>query len=283
MTVEPHIGDDRMVDLVNHLLPDEERQQDLAHLRGCTSCAGRLREFAHVHELAHTRAAESLARAAEALSTRSTSWSSSPQLSGPRGIVPPQSVSRSGAHGTSVSRSRSWSGARAALAIAAVLVLMFAGQYAWRASQPDAPLPHSIPWLPVPEPEIFQRDSSSEEIDPRFTEGLLAYRNHDAKVARRLLASARTTGPSEQVRRIYLGSSELQLGDPRAALATLRSVELAQVPDPWRGEAQWALALAYAGTGQASAADSLWRLLSSRPGELGERARRALDGTSDGP
>jgi hypothetical protein len=140
-----------------------------------------------------------------------------------------------------------------------------------------------LPWLPAPEPGIFQRDTTPEGVDDRLIEGLDAYRNHDAKSARRLLATARVTGPMEQVRRIYLGSAELQLGRPDDALETLRSVDVSSVPEPWRGETLRGLALAHAALGHASAADSVWRILSSRPGELGEEARRALSGTTIRP
>ncbi len=78
------------------------------------------------------------------------------------------------------------------------------------------------------------------------------------------------------MRLIYLGNAELQLREPRAALAALRAVDLERVPEPWRGETQWSTAAAFAGAGDERAAESVWRGLATRNDAVGERARRAL-------
>ena len=44
MTNEPlHINDDRLIDLVNHLLSEEEERTTLAHIESCAECEARFR------------------------------------------------------------------------------------------------------------------------------------------------------------------------------------------------------------------------------------------------
>lgn len=253
MTTELHPGPDRLLDLVNGLLPSSERSELIDHLRRCAPCGLALREVAASHE-------KGLAIFAEMLS---------PARSGPSiHVLAPRQRRRA-----------RWRTASALLAAAAVLVAVLWGTNARRASQGPSQrseqMAEVVTWLPEPEPTVFQRDATRQAADPRIVQGLAAYRDRDARTARRLLSSARATGPLEQVRRIYLGSALLHLGQEDDAFETLRAIELAQVPEPWKSEAQWLLALAHEGTGHTAKADSLYRLLAARPGEIGERARRA--------
>jgi hypothetical protein len=155
--------------------------------------------------------------------------------------------------------------------------------YWWKAPHPSPPRGESVAWLPAPEANVLTRDFLEGNPDPRIAAGLEAYRNHDAAAARRLLEPARAEGAIEQVRRLYLGNAELRLDRPRSALEALLPVDLAQIPEPWRGEAQWSLALAFARTGQGRSADSLWLLLSERSDEIGARARRARQDSTTAP
>ncbi len=255
MTTDSHLSDDRLLDLVNRLLPAEERGRELLHLRGCPACVNRLHEVAGSHERAHDRALAALGLA------ESMSMTDAPGRAAPHPLR---------------TRSTRRSAIRTMLAIAAVLALVFLGAYAWRSQRPITEN-FLMAWLPMPEPSVFLRDSTQVALDPSLTAGLAAYRNHDAKEARRLLGRARAEGPNEAVRLIYLGSSELEVGDTKAALRTLAQVDLSEVPEPWRGETRWTQAVAHAREGHAAAADSLLRLLAERSDDLGERARRMLD------
>lgn len=258
MTTELHPGPDRLLDLVNGLLPTSERSDLLDHLRRCPTCEFALRELAASHEKA-------LAMFTEALFTEALS----PARSGPSiRVLAPRHRRRA-----------RWRTVSALLAAAAVLVAVLWGTNARRSSPGPSPrgeqMAELVTWLPEPEPTVFQRDATREAADPRIVQGLAAYRDRDARTARRLLSAARANGPLEQVRRIYLGSALLHLGQEHDALETLRAIELAQVPEPWKSETQWLLALAHGETGNTAKADSLYRLLAARPGEIGERARRA--------
>lgn len=243
MTDREHPGDDLWLDVVNGLATAGARNAALRHARGCASCARRLEEFAATHARGYARAETSLRGAPAAM--RRSSWR------GGMGRLLP-----------------------VAAAVAAVL-----GAYAiWTLSRPAAPpAPGAVAWLPAPEADVLARGPLDDATDPRLLQGLDAYAARDAARARRLLGAARAEGALEQVRLLYLGNVELQLGDAGRAAATLRAVELARVPEPWRSEAQWSTALALDALGDPAAADSIRRGLASRPGPLAERARRALD------
>lgn len=163
---------------------------------------------------------------------------------------------------------------RYALPWAAALVALFGA--AWILAPHGREAAPAMAWLPAPDPAGATRDLQGGGPDPTLQSGLDAYRRHDAVAAARLLAHARAEGAWEDVRRLYLGSAQLQLDDARAALATLRTVDPARMPEPWRGEALATLALAFDRTGQGREADSLWRMLAAREDDLGRRARRAL-------
>lgn len=257
MSASTHLDDDLLLDLVNQLLPAAARHEALSHLKVCATCADRLREAGASHEIA-------LGRAELALAARPTGAGLRPE----RAMRHGRRIPRRGGQGAWI---------RPALAVAALLLVVLAGDRLLKNSGNRGVSEPAMAWLPAPEPTVVQRDSMATAVDPRFAQGLSAYRDRDAKTARRLLASARATGVEENVRRIYLGSAELQLGDARAALRALKPVDLAQVPEPWRSEAIWCLSLASAGVGERAAADSLLHLLAVQPGEIGDRARRALN------
>jgi len=268
-----HPTDDRLLDAAHGLLPEAERREVVAHCRGCGECATRLKSVAATHERAFAFAAGALGAASgfgpAAPPHRPAREGRVPGSDDPPGSVarihrlPRSAVGRR--HGT----------ARTVAALAASFAIVSVVAYVWTGSRAVRVPREPVAWLPAPEANVLTRDSLDAAADPRVAEGLAAYRDRDAMASRRLLRSARAAGPLEQVRRIYLGNAELQLDQPRAALETLRGVDLALVPEPWQGEARWSLALAYSRTGRGRAADSRWELLSKRPDEIGERARRA--------
>lgn len=245
MTREHHLGEDRLLDLAHRLLDDRDRSAALDHLRDCSPCARAFREIAALHERAPGKQNDVL-------------------VAEPVGRV------------LTLSGGRRWRPLATLMAAAAVLAAVFFGSEYLRGRHDRALEVSDFAWLPDAEPTVLQRDSIPSPADERLIEGLRAYHKHDARRARTLLAGARASGPLEEVRRIYLGSSELQLGRAGDALRTLGAVDLRELPEPWRSETEWTIALANEATGHRSSADSIWRNLSSRTGPIGERARRKL-------
>ena len=245
MTREQHLSEDRLLDLAHRLLDDRDRRAALEHLRDCAPCARTFRDIAELHERAHSKQTEV--------------W-----VAEPVGRV------------LALPSGRRWRPLATFMAAAAVLAAVFFGSEFLRARHDRAPGASDFAWLPDAEPTVLQRDSIPSPADERLIEGLRAYHEHDARRARTLLAGARASGPLEAVRRVYLGSSELQLGRAGDALRTLGAVDLRELPEPWRSETEWTIALANDATGRRTLADSLWRVLSSRTGPVAERARRKL-------
>jgi hypothetical protein len=228
-----HPGDDLWLDVVNGLADASARSAALRHARDCASCARRLEEFAATHARGFARADAALGGARAA---------------------------------------RPWRGdARRLLPVAAAVAAVLGAYAVWTVSRPAAPpAPGTIAWLPAPAADVLTRSAREDATDARLLEGLDAYAARDAGRARRLLATARAAGALEQVRLLYLGNAELQLGHPGRALAALRAVELARVPEPWRSEARWSMALALDGAGDPAAADSIRRALAAAPIRRGD-------------
>ncbi len=63
MSAHEHPTDDRLLDLVNGLLPDSEQRETVQHVRACQACAPRLREFAASHARAFARSLDVFAAA----------------------------------------------------------------------------------------------------------------------------------------------------------------------------------------------------------------------------
>jgi hypothetical protein len=254
-----HPREDELLELVNGLLPESARREIVEHARACAACSESLRRFAATHARSHVRALDSLERADSSLAG------------------PPHAMAAAAAAPASArSILRLPSRRVPALAAAAALIVAVGGYLAFSAARRDAATDVGpIAWLPAPEGGILARDSQAGGADPDVAEGLAAYRNRDLSNARRLLARARAEGALEQVRLLYLGDARLRLGETRAALETLRSIDFDQVPEPWKSESRWALSLAFEAEGRRNEADSLWQLLEVRTDEIGERARQA--------
>ena len=242
-----HANEDRLLDLVNGLLPASDRELVLSHVRDCPACAERMRMFAAAHARSHARAAVTLAALPHVPAVVAI------------GPTPIRSAVRTWP--------RSW------LAVAAALIVVSV-PLAMRISRgPGTLRPVAAAPLPLPDASILTRDADASEMDAAVARGLAAYAHGDLAGARRTLGSASTTGPTEQVRRIYLGNSELLTGDAQRAVRTLRGVNAAVVPEPWLGELQWSLAVALATSGDSAAADSVRRRLALRSDSIGIRAR----------
>jgi thioredoxin-like negative regulator of GroEL len=168
-----------------------------------------------------------------------------------------------------VPRSRTW--LLAAASIAALLGI------AWVVRDRTALDPTTAtvtePRLPVAQLRGAVRSLGITAADSHIVAGLDAYNRGDLAAARRAFETAGRAGRMEAVRRIYLASTLLELGDAAGAAAALHDVELKWVPEPWKSEARWTLATALARTGRRAAADSLFDVLARETGPVGDRAR----------
>lgn len=237
-----HAGADQLLDLVLGLARPESRRELIDHLATCAPCEQHLREIAASHERARARQAAALG-----------------------GVGAPQPA---------VARRPRWTGP--ALALAAGLVAVVGLFAMLRAPSSPAPRGAAVAWLPRPDPGVLARGGASNGADSALLAGLAEYERHELAPARRSLEAAHASGVMEQVRRVYLANTLLQLGAARAALDQLQSLDYTQLPEPWRAESRWALGLALAGAGRKQQADSLMRQLASEPGSVGERARAGL-------
>ena len=158
------------------------------------------------------------------------------------------------------------------LAAAALLTLALFGGPSRDKPNPSPELTRTLGWLPDPEASVFQREVEDAVVEPTLRRALVAYRQRETRFARDLFLQANTEGVAEEVRLIYLGSTELQLGRPGAALVALQRVRLDLVPEPWRGETLWTLYVAHRLGGHREAAESLRRVLSARADSIGARA-----------
>jgi hypothetical protein len=173
----------------------------------------------------------------------------------------------------------------AALTAATVAVAIGVTRFA---RHEPAPLPLAVDAaglhrLPDAHPRSAIRNFGASPADSLVLAGLAAYGRRDLAAARRMLATGGTIGRMDDVRRIYLGATLLELGDATGALATLRGLGTRFVPEPWKSETRWSLAMALAGTGARSAADSLLAVLASESGPVADRARAHRARTSQMP
>jgi hypothetical protein len=136
------------------------------------------------------------------------------------------------------------------LAAAAAITLVFAMPML----RPHVPA-RAATALPVPGDEVLSRDSGV--IDPHLAAGLAALRAHDMATARLELTAANTTGTAEIVRRLYLAQVLEASSDAEGALAQLRGVRFADLPEPWRTSGTQLFARVLRRTGHAATADSV--------------------------
>lgn len=273
MTAHCHLDEDRVLDLVNGLLPADERRATLVRAAACPDCESLLRSTAATHERARSRAVQQLSLVERPATLRSRDGAVEDDEATP---VPTPEIT---IFRLPRSRWQSWS--RPAFGIAALLTLVSAGTFMWRGQVGNRGTAlGQIDWLPSPNPVVVTRDSLPAMADQALADGLVAYRAHDAATTVRRLQDTHAGGALEQVRLLYLGNALLQLHRAPEAVAALQSLHPSMVPEPWRGEALWSLSLAWRATGETSRADSLLHTLSLQPGDIGERARRAWAASS---
>jgi hypothetical protein len=235
----PHVGEDRCLDLVQDLLDPADRSIALDHMQECSACEQRFQVVAASHARALSAAAALRGRA--------------PVTGAPLRLRP---------------RTRPW-----LLAAAGVVALLGVARFARQS--PTESLVAIGPSVRLPPAHLRGaiRDLQVSDADTMIAAGLRAYNRGDYTGARRRLETATISGRLETVRRIYLGSTLFELGDAADAVLLLRDLDLTRVPEPWKSETQWTLALALESCGHAAAADSILTLLSRQHNPAGERAR----------
>jgi hypothetical protein len=236
-----HVGDDTCLDLVHGLLDAGARRAALAHLETCAECARRLQDTAASHARAESAAASILGVGCMADRRRSEP----------------------------VIRLRTW--LLAAASIAALVGLTWLARD--RTALGPATVTDTEPRLPAARLRGAVRSLGLAAGDSQIVTGLDAYNRGDLAAARRALEATGRVGRLENVRRIYLASTLLELDDAAGAAAALGDVDLRWVPEPWKSEARWTLATALARTGRRAAADSLFDLLAREKGPVADRAR----------
>lgn len=237
-----HPGPDRLLDLALGLLPPNVRDATLDHLMHCIPCDEQFQSImaSHVRAEAEEEAVFPGENAARMPRAR------------PRRFAPPRLLSA-----------------------AAVLLAALGVTWTVARQRPTVPPPGAelLPRLPVTELQGAIRSDAATAADSAVLRGLDAYDRGDANAAARLFESAQASGRMEDVRRIYLGSIRMQRGDAKGARALLAGLPEESIPEPWKSEARFTLALALAGTGDAAAADSLLEVLAAEEGPVAERAR----------
>ncbi len=234
----PHLDDDLCIDLLAGLLPNEDRERQLEHIRACPACEQLLRRNASERERLHSSAAKLAAN-------KRTS------------VVPLSSARRSPL------RTAGWTaGFALAAAITALIVLPH-----------RAKMDLGLRPMPAFTELTRMRAEGSASIEAKLAEGLNAYSEARYEQAIPFLRdAAEASARFEMMRRVYLGNALAMTGDHTEAVATLESLPFAVLPDPWAGEAAWTLALSYMESGRMASADSLLALLADQPGAIGLRA-----------
>lgn len=222
-----HLDDSICADLVLGLLPRASADAALAHAERCAECEARLRAHAGASVRAHVEAGSDGDAAREAAVIP----------------LPPRSAPRPAWIATIAA------GAAAALFLA--LAIPRLGREAPALSAPER----------LTSAREIVRTRADAALDPRLVEGLAAYERGEPNEAVQALRAASAAGAAEQVRRLYLGHALLSNAQPIEALAWLESVDLAQLPEPWHGEAVRSLAAAWRANGRHAQADSLARAI----------------------
>lgn len=275
-----HFDRDDLIDLLSGLMPEALRDDLLEHARRCPRCERLLVESAGLRERARSAAAARLdevgrrVRPPAARPVLPPRWRDSDVPLGPRHpVLGPSNGARSPRAfpaPRTMPRSLPLAPLTGALAVAVLAAAVLVPTVSHRAAL------RRVHWLPESNVEITTREPSASRPAQSIRDGLEAYAHHDLKGAERSLGAAEGRGPIEQVRRIYLANTLAQQGRYTPVVGMLEGMSYDLVPEPWRCESRWTLAVALRATGQPARADSVIESLSQEAGPVGERARRAL-------
>ncbi len=257
-----HPDDDQLLDLVLDLLPREKEGHVLDHVAHCRACESRMRSQAgEMERLAPEASAAVLRHAAILGGTQHRVGASAAR----RGLSVAERIRGWLGRPWTVRRLLPVGGLAGGLALLLILVI------------PRDPTPESqleANWLPS-SPALVQRGGTKDNaLSGRLAEGLAAYYRHDLANAIRNLEEATVPYELEPFRRLYLANALTLSGDYAQAVKVLRKYSPDFLPEPWATEGNWTLLVAFERSGRRASADSLRRLLSTRPGQIGERIRR---------
>lgn len=259
--------EDQCIDLLHGLLPPQEREALLNRMAADPDLEALFRRLVSERErLRATRKLERLPAGDLVVAGPDIV----PAGREPAGQGPARAVSRAGWLDR-LDRHRGLALTSGLAAVAALLVFTFL---------PREQASHSVSLirpLPAYEEDLQVRSAETAQLDPELVAGLRAYSDQDYRDASRRLQKARSEGPLETVRQLYLGSALAQLARWEQVVTVLGSAATTPLPDPWGSEARWTLAIALAETGNQIRADSLLQELAVEPGEVGVRARALRD------
>jgi len=231
-----HISDDRLMDLVNHLLPAEEERQVLTHLELCAQCETHLRQVLADHETAKS--------------------------------MPGPSTRADGNGGVALKRRRPRRLGVIVSVAAAASVIAIAGYIALHR---PAPGPY---WIETDFITTLQR-GEDELAPPQLTNAFATYARHDAEDAVEQLRYAPVPGDEmlSSLRLLLLASAELNAGQAMQSLSDLEKLGIDTLPPQWRSEARWIHYLALRETGETEIARARLQTLMSEDGKIGQLAR----------
>ncbi len=284
----PHLYEDTLVGLIFGRLAKEDRGRALVHLRSCPECENLFQR-----------------RASEVEHLRSSPVYLAPMryVSLPEQTADPGSARVSMADGRSADARWAMPGTalrglreglrqpRLFLGTAAVVATMVMVVLVLVRSTDRVSWPSEIDWLPggseftqTRAEEAISSGESSYDADARITvqskqailRAIEAYSRRDLDAAIQGLRSAKTAGPLESIRQIYLANALAHQGHLAEAVTALRSVLQTDLPQDWRDQARWSLLLSLHRAGRRASADSLLKVMAVERDEFGNRARSLL-------
>jgi hypothetical protein len=240
-----HVSEDRLIDLLNGLAPEQDARESLVHVRGCALCENHLRMLVRERESLRARPA--------------------PRYVGGEIMLPRYDVVP-GRLGVLRSRRARWIGAAS---IAAAAVVVFLATYLFQPSTSDA----VDYWMPTP-----LRDVSMDMPGPPtpLSMAMDAYEEHDPARALALLENVGQdrNETDAMLRRLYQASALVNDDRPEEARQILDDLDVTRLPEPWRGRAGWVQYITLRKTAEDSRADQVLEELTQEPGEIGEMARK---------
>lgn len=244
-TAPEHVAEDRMIDLLNGLLTEEESRGAFAHMKSCAECESRFAWLARHHETLEARGIPA-------------------ELTGHRGL----------ATSNATRRSRRWRLAGAVgLAVLAAVV-------AWVVVMPSgderAATHPAAYWMPTTDDLRTVRARIDDVELEQLAHGIEAYRNRDLESAISILNSVqfgKLENEFDLIRRLYLASATVNAGLYQQAMDAIEPKKIEHYPHPWRQRVRWVLYLAVRGAGESDRADELLELLADTEGEIGRLAR----------
>lgn len=259
---EYHLDEDRCLDLLNDLLPPEEKLKALAHMEACPACE----RFVRARVSAWERSRSEIEDVHGRLDVESDLGDMRTPAVGP--------PARLGAGLRAGFRRRS---VRVSVGLAAAALAVFIATTLLRGPAEELELDL------LPDISADLRFRATEEFAPtgEFAAGTAAYKEHDFAAAIALLRKAEVPAAHATFKNVYLGSALAWDGRYDEAVAVLQPLATEVLPEPWGGAVLWTYFVSLHRSGNHARADSLANILAQESDALGERARRYLH--RDGP